>query len=116
MSKIKLGIVNAEFEEIQKAVDNHPAIKGKTIRQNATLLNITNDYGANIAVGFGDCGFRKAMSERGYTVARQSIAEGSIGFSPKMWLTRRQECVKIVVAFLYYRNGLLMNDKGEVVV
>lgn len=96
--------------EIVKAVSEHPLIKGKKFTQTVTIQPLSNDFSVDLAVGLLECPFRKAISERGYSVARMNMPNSVIQFSHKMRKTRLQDCIKVAIAFVLYKNDMLDTD------
>lgn len=103
------------MSELARKVDEHPAVKGNTFARKVHVLALSNDHGVDFSCGYGECSFRRLLTDKGFSVARRSQARNTIGISQKMRAESMDEVVKVVVAYLYYRNGLLVNEKEEVI-
>lgn len=104
-----------KMSELAQKVDEHPAVKGKSFPRKIHVLALSNDNGVDFGCGMNECVFRRMLVDRNYAVARRSQERNTIGISQKMREHNMDEAVKVTVAYLYYKNGLLTNEKNEVI-
>lgn len=101
-----------KMDELAEGVNNHPAVKDKGLLGQISVVALSNEHGVDIRIPVDDCSFRKLMIQRGYTVSRGENQKG-IGISKRLRQERMQDAVNIAVAYLFYKNGLLINERGE---
>lgn len=98
--------------DLANDVENHPAVVGKKFVRPISVVALSNDHGAAFATPLNDCAFRSVLRNKNYSVARQSI--NGLGINYDMRANNWNEVVNATVTYLYYKNGMLKNSNGEV--